>query len=254
MEETRQPDYFCHICAVNVVSQQNSSNQEIECTQCGSNFVEAMGQGVEIFNAGECLPEHQQRSDATRGNADPVRRAMRREERREVRRDAERDRSYGGHGQINQIQSNPNTARPVGVFVSSTRIRNGDMSPFESRDLQQVTGASYSRNAGLGDLMNAFMGVRTGGPGETGAWNMGGGRSFEDLLHHIMMNDSSHAGVPPASEKLIESLIRLEVTAETNLQELGECCISQEAFEVGELGMYVQTCMCEMYNSYEYEH
>jgi E3 ubiquitin-protein ligase RNF115/126 len=84
--------------------------------------------------------------------------------------------------------------------------------------------------------MNAFMGVRHGSDGE-GVWNVGGGRTFEDLLHHIMMNDSSHAGVPPASERLIESLSRLQVTEETDLQELGECCISQEAFEIGELAV-----------------
>lgn len=230
-EQTRQPDYFCHICAVNVISQQNMFNSEIECSVCMSNFVEALGQGVEIFNAGESLPERQQRSDANRRNSDAVRRA-----RREERRDSERDRNHGSHnGQINQIQSNTNTARPVGLFLSSSMVRNADMSPFESRDLQ-VIGAPHSRNAGLGDLMNAFMGVRHGSDGE-GVWNVGGGRTFEDLLHHIMMNDSSHAGVPPASERLIESLSRLQVTEETDLQELGECCISQEAFEIGELAV-----------------
>lgn len=230
-EQTRQPDYFCHICAVNVISQQNIFNSEIECSVCMSNFVEALGQGVEIFNAGESPPERQQRSDANRRNSDAVRRA-----RREERRDSERDRNHGSHnGQTFQIQSNTNTARPVGLFLSSSMARNADMSPFESRDLQ-VIGAPHSRNAGLGDLMNAFMGVRHGSDGE-GVWNVGGGRTFEDLLHHIMMNDSSHAGVPPASERLIESLPRLQVTEETDLQELGECCISQEAFEIGELAV-----------------
>jgi hypothetical protein len=214
-------------------------NSEIECSVCLSNFVEALGQGVEIFNAGETLHERQPRSDTNRRNTDAVRRV-----RREERRDSERgsntinntvmDIHHNGQ-QMNQIQSNSNTARPVGLFLSSSMVRNTDMTPFVPGEMHVIGSHQnmHSRNAGLGDLMNAFMGVRQG-PGEDGVWNIGGGRSFEDLLHHIMMNDSSHAGVPPASERLIENLNRLEVTAETDLQELGECCISQDAFEIGE--------------------
>lgn len=52
-----------------------------------------------------------------------------------------------------------------------------------------------------------------------------GGNSFEDLLHHIMMNESSYAH-HGASE---EAIARLEKRTE-NLQELGECSISQEPF------------------------
>ena len=62
-----------------------------------------------------------------------------------------------------------------------------------------------------------------------------GMRSFEDLLHHIMMNETSHAGVPPASDIIIESLLREQVTSDTNqINRLGECCISMEPFEAGD--------------------
>ena len=60
-------------------------------------------------------------------------------------------------------------------------------------------------------------------------------RSFEDLLHHIMMNETSHAGVAPASDVIIESLLREQVTADTNqITRLGDCCISMEPFEPGD--------------------
>lgn len=52
-----------------------------------------------------------------------------------------------------------------------------------------------------------------------------GGNSFDDLLHHIMMNESSYAH-HGASE---EAISRLERRTE-NLHELGECSISQEPF------------------------
>jgi hypothetical protein len=52
-----------------------------------------------------------------------------------------------------------------------------------------------------------------------------GGNSFEDLLHHIMMNESSYAH-HGATEEVISKLERRT----ENLHELGECSISQEPF------------------------
>jgi hypothetical protein len=101
----------------------------------------------------------------------------------------------------------------------------------------------------LNSLMNALLGSSraifegdVAGPAGFGGGPMGMGmamgagnvRSFEDLLHHIMMNENSHSGVAPAADVMIESLTREVVTADTNLQRLGECCISMEAFELGD--------------------
>jgi hypothetical protein len=54
----------------------------------------------------------------------------------------------------------------------------------------------------------------------------GMGSSFEDLLHHLLMNEPSHGGSSPASTEAIERLERRT----DHLTELGDCSISQEPF------------------------
>lgn len=105
----------------------------------------------------------------------------------------------GGAGSINGpssvsvlSQQNSGTGRPIGFVVRQTAAP-GD------------------------DFLSALLG-RT-------LLNQRGGNSFEDLLHHIMMNESSYAN-HGASE---ETISRLERRTE-NLSELGECSISQEPF------------------------
>ena len=63
------------------------------------------------------------------------------------------------------------------------------------------------------------------------------GRGFEDLLHHLMMNESSHAGAPPASDESIDALQRQVVTYQHDQPRLGVCCISQEPFEEGDVAV-----------------
>jgi len=61
----------------------------------------------------------------------------------------------------------------------------------------------------------------------------GGGRSFDDLLHHLMMTESSHAH-HPASEEAMAGLRRVAVDADTDLSTLGECGVTLETFEPGD--------------------
>ena len=64
--------------------------------------------------------------------------------------------------------------------------------------------------------------------------------SFDDILHHILMHESSHAGRPPASEALLDSLCRIVVT-DDNVNDMGECNITLEQFEVGDVAVKL-TC------------
>lgn len=52
------------------------------------------------------------------------------------------------------------------------------------------------------------------------------GSSFEDLLHHLFINEPSHSLTSPASHTVIQQLERRT----ENLSELGDCSISQEPF------------------------
>jgi hypothetical protein len=218
---------YCHICSAEVLGQTNADSREMECTQCGSNFVELTGQGMDLFNSGQSAPLPCRRP-AGHGRTNVERRVRHPTE--------ERNRTGTPGAQLSDLlgrqTSEENGGRSVGVFVSSSMIRNFNLQlPLSFAD------GDPTRNGGI---MSAFMGIR--GNSEMGGGFLGGigggGRSFEDLLHHLMMNgDSSHQGVPPASEKIIESLTRLTVTEDTNLRELGECCISQEPFEPGEVAV-----------------
>lgn len=87
---------------------------------------------------------------------------------------------------------------------------------------------------GIFGLLQSVANIRQGGSfhAEDGALD---NQQFEQFLHHILMNENSHSGAPPASSQMISNLPRLTVTAETDLSTLGECCISQEPFEVGDV-------------------
>jgi len=75
------------------------------------------------------------------------------------------------------------------------------------------------------------------------------GRGFEDLLHHLMMNEASHAGSPPATEEDIRKLPKIKISSPCNMSlsvpssevsdksKFGVCCISQESFEEGDIAV-----------------
>jgi len=60
------------------------------------------------------------------------------------------------------------------------------------------------------------------------------GTNIAELLRHILMNERSSAGAPPASPQVIERLPRHLVTEDCDLSTLGECAISMESFQVGD--------------------
>jgi len=44
---------------------------------------------------------------------------------------------------------------------------------------------------------------------------------LDQILHHILMHESSHSGTPPASELIIDSLTRTTITSDTDTSLLG---------------------------------
>ena len=241
LAELRTPDYYCHICACEIVSQVNAVTRDVECSQCSNNFVELLGQGVESFVSGDAddvtPPCRQtgadvQPGEADRRSSDPIRQSLR-------NREALRGRDPAGHDLISRDSQQVLTSNngPAGIIVSSTvNIGNN----HNTSGPRSVMPSQYIRAAELEGLMNAFIVVRTV-PGDGSlSGNIGGtGRTFDDLLHHIFMNEISHSGEPPATAKIIESLNRSVVTVETDLVELGNCSISQEAFELGDTAVHL---------------
>jgi len=72
-----------------------------------------------------------------------------------------------------------------------------------------------------------------GGVLERGEFLANEGRSFEDLLHHLLMSEPSH-GHQAATPEDILSLNRKLIEIDSNEIPLGDCGITLEPFEVGE--------------------
>jgi E3 ubiquitin-protein ligase RNF115/126 len=73
--------------------------------------------------------------------------------------------------------------------------------------------------------------------------------NLENIINHIMMNDTNRYGNPPASKKVLETLEKIVVT-EDNLKCLAKdvnvdddhmCSICKDAFEVNQKAIYL-TC------------
>jgi hypothetical protein len=89
--------------------------------------------------------------------------------------------------------------------------------------------------SGVGELQPSFV---HGGGMNMMMMNSGNGNgtvpqdALADILHHILMNETSTPGAPPCTDEDIAGIRRVEVTPE-NCEELGQCYISQEPFEAG---------------------
>ena len=235
--EAREADYYCHICACDVASKVNTSNSEIECNICSSNFIELLGQGVENFVTGDSIPPCRNVNNTDR---DSRRRERSRSEPRQPLRGREiavTDEQELTNRDLQDIV-NGTDGSTQGIFVSS----GVNLSHNHHYANTRIMPSPYLRGAEFGGLMSSFMMMRALPGDVTGGFlgHVGGnGRTFEDLLHHLFMSDSSHAGEPPATERIIESLKRSVVTSETDLAVLGECSISQEAFELGDTAVHL---------------
>lgn len=110
------------------------------------------------------------------------------------------------------------TQRPVGIVVRNAPISLDESSNSISRGILGFLGSL--RNARLNTAHNA---------------DTLNNAQFEQFLHHILMNENSHQGAPPASQEMLENLVRHTVKSEDDIKLFGECCISQESFEPGEI-------------------
>jgi hypothetical protein len=174
--------------------------QEWHCSRCEGNFVEVIGQGIEAFlNGATASPPDEPSEVETR--LPPLEPASPR------------------------IETNP----ALEVILSRILGLGG-------------TGRQISAVAGQGVGLQLIstggrpMGMFLRGSGLPGVSDSGGdlsGRALDDLLHHLMMTESSHRSYG-ASKAAIESLERIVVDDATNLAELGQCGISMDDFVVGE--------------------
>jgi len=240
-------EFWCHVCNVEVSASMDAEVGEYQCTSCHGSFVEHLGQQLENFIAQPVTSQSPDHDDMPPLEGPD---STTNEDLRGV--------TAVGGGELGNfliqrivnrilglgVQTRPSvqstlltvlqqaaleSGRPVGIVVRQTTT---------ARELALLTsllgmGRGVSAEVGgngspdFASLIGAAMGGGIGGEG----------RGFEDLLHHIMMNESSHAGAPPATDEVIQTLHRQVVSYHQEQPRLGVCCISQEPFEEGDVAV-----------------
>eukprot|EP01038_Epipyxis_sp_PR26KG_P005654 gene5654-7809_t len=186
----------------------NNSNGEYECMDCSSSFVEEINQGHESFQSTQSVisstnsviipssgSRRQSRASSVR-NHSPMREVM------------DRVMEFSG--------SQTHEGRPVGMIIRHVNSSAADLDAIVNLLSMSQVRLPPGR---------AFI---SGSENESNS-------QLESLLHHILMNETSLAGAPAASEELIANLERETVTTDPTINQLGDCCISQELFEIGDV-------------------
>lgn len=195
---------WCHVCQTEGTGKLNTDTCEYNCSVCASECVEEISQGVETFNG--TFTTSQVAPVPTRSEMSPA-------QRQDL---ATINSALQSGGRITHIARSTTSGRPVGVII---RHVTADV-PIQS-------------GSALRGLLNTLNNVASESSEEV---------AMARIMHHILMNERSHAGAPAASEDTLSKLSKHTVTDADILSELGECNITQESFEVGD----VMVCLpCE---------
>ncbi len=237
-------------CSDRVSAHESNESAEMQCDICSSLFVERLGQGVESFLHSSSTNPIELDHEAVDPNADIS---------------VSNNVDSVAHGryaspQVGRISSGgiipeASVASSGGVAVATDMFSTSDSAlsgELFSGIIQRILGATLPQLAQDPTLMSAGRPVgvvmRTnfvpggGGVGLGGYSAVGGGgvsvgdQALENLLHHILMNESSYRtrGVDPDE---IKKLRRLSVDESTDIQELGPCGISMDDFEPGDVAV-----------------
>lgn len=239
---------WCHRCSAHTTIRENAS-AEMECSVCSSTFIEREGQGIEDFLS-------PQTSSSRTGELPRS---------ANVNVPANTEQQSGGE-LIQQILGrvfNLGSDQPsLLTLMQEAAAESGRSMGFVVR--QSVTPQEM---AAINTMMTNRTGSITigrGGPslvGQTGRYRhlenllglgtqqtfgLGGvePRSMDDILHHILMHETSHHGVPPATAVAIQHLPRQTISMDTDLKTVGECSITQECFEVGDVAVTLPCGHC----------
>lgn len=185
----------------------SQENDEPECSVCGSNFVEKVGQRVEEFLALPLPQVQTSQSSATSSVPTPLSPAS----------------SASAGATTSSFQTSPHI--PV-VMMQLAGGGGGGAMPI---NLQTQHGPSLLGEQPTQDLLTLLL----RGTGLLGGSSIasGGNSGLDEILHQLFMSDQG-AMATPTTPEAIEALSR-ERDIE-KLQQLGECGITLEPFEVGD--------------------
>lgn len=199
--------YFCHSCQVEVEGRiaQESEEQEPECVECGSHFIEKVGQNVEEFLA---LPQSTSATSTVSTSSNPP--------------------------TASEIQTSESSSETTSSFQTPMplvmlQLAGGRTMPL---NLQTHNGTSLTGPQPTQDLLSLLL--RGTGLLHSDTDFAGGGGSIDDVLHQLFMNEQGTIATPTSPE----TIAALERERDSDkLRELGECGITLEPYEPGDVAL-----------------
>jgi ribosomal protein S27E len=234
--DTSSVSVWCHTCS-DLSTAHLNADSELQCTLCHSTFVEETGQDVERFlefvdTGGEGVgetPNHESQQPAPAPSPSP----------------------FPNNNRSNETAGPFEMSAFLSQLLAQIPNRNGGGGGILDRPFVVVQGGSIVHsssspssgaaadlqgNAALMQLLLSSSIVDTGRteffPSQPDALS---NAQFEQFLHHVLVNEASHAGAPAASDELLSSLVSETVAPNADLSLFGECSISQEAFDYGDV-------------------
>jgi Zn finger protein HypA/HybF involved in hydrogenase expression len=228
---------WCHTCNAESTAILNTEMDYV-CNICISTFVEELSQGIEEFTVGSSSsslgPGQAPTGPSSGPQSDILQHIL------EVisgNGGETGQQAATGQQESNMIISDSG-GRSMGIVIQQLEGGGGGGDDFSSlagllsglrNPINTTATNGIPRNRGLFSLLNSL-----GIPGQGGLEEGFDNNQLEQLLHHILMNETSQPGAAPANDVLIGSLNREVVSSESDITRMGECSITQDKFEIGE--------------------
>lgn len=252
---------WCHVCEAFGQASLNPASSEYECTTCQSDCVEKDDQGIEVFQ--DSIQPSTSMDESPETN-ELVQQVMDRILGLSAPMGAYQTVGVNGHTRRGRVRQRADDLpgggvlgpRPVSAmrqFALPTIQLSGDGDLAQLGGLGGVpiapgAGGAQANHQSVFGLLSSLNSMRTRPAMFSTSWgamsSLGtldgltdevNGAQWEDFLHHILMNESSRAGAPPATKQVLDDLPRHTIADETDAAAHGECYITQESFEVGEV-------------------
>ncbi|ETV93221.1 hypothetical protein H310_12817 [Aphanomyces invadans] len=223
------PQYWCHLCACNVLTRLNSESDEVECDRCGGCFVEE----IEDDTPGQERPQDfVPHEGSARQDSESRRQGSSEEGTRAIR--VTRSSLPNMMNEIFQlsrqgISSNSDSASDEGRSrFTRTRLFTSNGGPVEVF----INGVEGSGAAGfMGALGGMFRPSGSEGVGTTlGDYAFG---NISTIINHLMQNDSSQHGAPPAAKTVLESLPKVHIS-QGEVDDKHDCAVCKDVYELKE--------------------
>jgi hypothetical protein len=209
MEDSQiREGYFCHECLKEVRVKLDAVEHEYACLECDGQAVEAPNQNYEDFIMGQ----------NTNIDSD------------EEYLGAVIDREAGTVGSVQNLVRRVLAAEGEESLLTSTAAAQTEASTGGVPDMLLRRARAGISHESIFEILSSLV----GGTAQAQADDDGG--NIDDVLHAILMNETSHANTPATPEavaNLTRSII-LEDTPDETRKDLGECGITQEEFVVGD--------------------